>query len=136
MKLFDLFQGIMDGKSFETEYNIAPYWRPTSESYVLDLASNAVNDAEDYNSGDRNIDVEFIRIRKDTIRVNDIEVPAPMTTEPKVGQVVYVPDYVSDCGYLACCWGGGTLQMVALKRGLVYEKSEDALDRAKTMFNM
>lgn len=72
------------------------------------------------------------RIKKNTILVNGIEVPAPESNPPNFGEDYYVP--VWSMGYTAqLCYRGSDLDKDYFRRGLIYKTSQDARDRAKAM---
>ena len=75
---------------------------------------------------------EYRRKRK-MILVNGIEVPAPETEKPEMGQEYYVPSIRCEDKYQGWIWRNDNADNRWLKEGLVYLPSEDAIARAKAM---
>jgi hypothetical protein len=71
-----------------------------------------------------------------THTINGFEVPAPVTREPKVGDLRFKADIYSEEFYDEDIWSGGSYGLLALKRGLVFLRKEDAIANTKAMLGI
>lgn len=136
MKLFDVFEAIMGGEMFESEYVSAPHWRPDTIHGVLTEATRAVSGV----SGDDLLDVEVsgVRIAKPRHYVNGVEVPCPFEVDkpPRLLEFVWVIDPRQEDGVNQIQWNVGMLNQRLLRHGLVYRTREDAIERFKMMVHL
>ena len=101
-------------------------WRSFGDFY----SSFELGDADCYSkrSGDE------YRLAPRTIFVNGVEVPAPESVAPAVGDVVWIAD---PCGKVYMCypetWSDHAEQIELLSRKLVHKTKEDAIARSKAM---
>lgn len=73
------------------------------------------------------------RIKPSTVMCNGVEVPAPESVAPAVGDLYYHPQLYSGAYAGATNWADTDYHHQALERGLVYLNKEDAIARAKAM---
>ena len=65
--------------------------------------------------------------------INGIECPAPEVNTLPTFRRYYVPDIASPDMYSSKCWMGEKVDIVALERGLVFEKRKDAIATTKAI---
>lgn len=73
------------------------------------------------------------RLAPRIIIVNGVEVPAPESVAPTLGNDYFVSDAWSKNLYKSFTWDGDDHDKQSLSRGLVYLNKEDAIARAKAM---
>lgn len=73
------------------------------------------------------------RRKPKTIRIGDIDVPAPLTVAPLTGEYVFVVTIFSEQLFNAYAWDGGRYDSMWMSRGLVHSTKEDAIKHAKAL---
>lgn len=73
------------------------------------------------------------RRKPKTIRIGNIDVPAPLTVAPEDGEYVFVVTIFSESLYDTYAWDGGKWDYLWLSRGLVHSTKEAALTHARAL---
>lgn len=81
-------------------------------------------------------DLDIVGMYQKTRTINGFEVPIPETEELKVGNWYFSPRILSDEFCEAEKWIGGSSDLRALNRGLVFLTKEDAIANAKAMLGI
>jgi hypothetical protein len=68
-----------------------------------------------------------------TIRVNGVEVPAPETVAPAVGDMYYVANLAGENLYVCHHWCDDKADIEWLDKGLAYLTAENAIARSEAM---
>ena len=71
-----------------------------------------------------------------TIVVNGFEVPAPITCPPEKGANYYVASLMDEKYYKLWSWCGGSIDRLALERGLAHTTEEAAVAHTKAMLGI
>lgn len=129
-KYAQVLRWIADGTAFQLRLPNSEY---ASEWEAFDMDSFTDSALADLLKQDLPVDWEF-RIKPRTVMCNGVEVPAPESVAPAIGETYYVPSFSDeDCMYSSQTWRNSDFGKEMLERGLVYLRKEDAESRAKAM---
>jgi len=116
----DLLHAIADGKQMQ------------------ELRKCCRDDAHDC-SAERALDLipigqaDCVRIKTDTVTINGIECPAPMTEVPEMGSCYYVPGTHYGVKFSSWTWLDDTSDQRLFAEGLCFANADDAAAAARAM---
>lgn len=122
-----IFDAIVEGKSIETlqNNNGTSIWVPITQSDVLYLISN------------KNEKPQHYRVKKPTIRIGNVDVPAPERKPLKKGQVYYVPFFHAiEYNIYTQEWSDDKMDMLSLNSGLIHLTKEAAEIHANAIIKL
>lgn len=111
----DLLRAIADGRQMQIKR--PSEWRDCDASTAL--------------AGLASVAPHHIRIKPNTVTINGIECPAPMTEAPEYGDIYWVPYFDGDLEGVE--WCGFTLDVSRLEAGLCFATEADAKAVAEAM---
>lgn len=123
-------------------YVIKHILNPTNKNYALiGYREHANNGKEEPLSWDvsgkyfhnyqQNADI--VGMWEETIRIGDIDVPKPETTEPEVDTIFYVPSLEYPLGYVRSRWCKDNIDYERLEKGLVHLSKEAAAAHSEAL---
>lgn len=114
-----ILQALLDGKTIQATV-VEGNWEDIPENAVLSEVWNW--------------DLPFpLRIKPNTIKIGDTEVPEPLREAPDTGTGYYVVSIGSASFYFYDTWDAHPLECRALDRGLIHLTAEAAIQHAKAL---
>lgn len=115
----DALRALADRK--EVEYRNKPITPNWENARMLSAASFLDNPTNEY------------RLKPRTIKVGDIDVPAPEVIPPQNGTEIFTIALDIENYCVTSYWEGGKTQLLALQRGLIHLNEENAIAYAKAL---
>lgn len=120
-KNIELIRAVLDGAVLQINYS--DVWTDEKRANIVAYSLKEAMLSED--------PVDHMRIKPATIRIGEIDVPAPITEEPLFGDNVFFPCKENEWAYALISWNGCPFHLTMLKRRQLHLTAEDAIAHAK-----
>lgn len=118
-----ILRAIAEGEDIQFYYDNPHAWYNKRSETVLQEVANCTYPPNLY------------RIKPDTIRIGNTEVPEPMRVTPSLGEAYFLVSIDKDRLVTESGWDGAEIEKQRLSRGLIHRTWEDARTHAKALLS-